>query len=134
MFMTNHVDNNTVCKIDWFERNGVQVLDFSVGDAFTLLRVEDKFNVEHIYGLIHPGFHGRIDACFQGFQKEMFKNTLFKLNNLDATDVVSFDCGSSMSMIVRSISDPTVSIVPNREESSGLTHAFKDGSEWKFVP
>ena len=60
-----------------------------------------------------------------GYLKEVFKNTLYKFTNLDASNVLSFDCGSFLSMILNSPSEQIVSIIPDREEPSGLTHAYK---------
>ena len=68
------------------------------------------------------------------YQKELHKNTLFRLTNVDATDVVSFDCGSYLSMFVNTPQEEAASIIPDREEASGLTHAYKEGSKWKFIP
>ena len=60
-FATNYMEQNSVYKLDWFEKNGSKVLDFNSGDAYTLLKVEDQNGSQHIYGLIHPEHHGQIN-------------------------------------------------------------------------
>ena len=37
-------------------------------------------------------------------------------------------------MVVNRLPDPVISIIQDREKPSGLTHVYKEGSEWKFIP
>mmetsp|Transcript_18316 Transcript_18316/g.24459 ORF Transcript_18316/g.24459 Transcript_18316/m.24459 type:complete len:129 (-) Transcript_18316:2116-2502(-) len=47
--------------------------------------------------------------------------------------VQSFDCGDTTTMFCNKAADKNVSIIPGRETPSGITHAYKEGSFWKFI-
>ena len=53
---------------------------------------------------------------------------------MDPANVTSFDCGSYMTMFINKPLPKVVSIIPGRETPSGITHAFKENGDWKFIP
>jgi len=47
-------DSWTPVKVEWFERNGMRVVDFSPGQYYCVLKVADKQRALSLYGFIHP--------------------------------------------------------------------------------
>ena len=121
-------------KIEWFENNGLKVLDFSAAEIYAMVKVENAQGDQMFYGLLHPDYHYHAKREFGNSYKVIIPRILFKLENIDASKVVSFDCGSHMTMFVFKPIGKIASIIPGRETSSGLTHAFKAGDVWKFIP
>ena len=56
-FISNFTDTYSLNKLDWFEKNGIRVLDFAVGQCYTIFKVEDRSNEKHIYALMSPAHH-----------------------------------------------------------------------------
>jgi hypothetical protein len=82
---------------------------------------------------LHPDYHYQAKRCFGTGYKEVVKKTLYKLDNVNASNLLSYDCGKYMTMFLNKPLEIVNSIIPGRETSSGLTHAFKDGQRWKFI-
>ena len=127
---TNFVSNFTSCmvahKMDWFEKNGIRVLDFSAAECYVIMRVEDRSSTQHIYALMSPFYHKQVQNCFFDKPQDLFKQILFKLDNIDASQLLSFDCGSYMSMFVKKPVKTVKLIIPGRQSPSGLTHVYKE--------
>merc|ERR1712176_667415 len=86
-----------------------------------------------MYGVIHPDYHYQRHRCFGENHKEIIVKTLYKLESIDASKVISFDCGTYMTMFVFRSIEKVPSLIPGRETSSGITHAYKAGDTWKFM-
>jgi hypothetical protein len=133
-FITGYKDNYTPVKIEWFEKNGLKILDFAASEIYAMLRVENSQGDQMFYALLHPDYHYHAKREFGNFFKEIVPKILYKIENIDASKVISFDCGSHMTMFVFKPVEKIASIIPGRETSSGLTHAYKEGDAWKFIP
>ena len=85
--------------------------------------------------LINPAYHYLVENLTEdiGSKKELVSKTLWKLENLNAADLVSMDCGSYMANFCYRSVDNGQTIIPDRKTSSGLTHFYKEGSAWKFI-
>ena len=58
---------------------------------------------------------------------------IFTIDMVSAKLLSSFDCGYAMTMFCNKAKDKNLSVIPNRETSSGFTHFYKQGAVWKFV-
>ena len=126
-------DNWTPCKVEWFEKNGIRVLDIAAAEYFCLLKAVDRQGSMAFYGFMHPDYHYEASRTFGTGYKVIIKKTLYRLDHISAQNVLSFDCGKYMMNFVNKPMEKAISIIPGRETSSGLTHAFKDGQKWKFI-
>ena len=131
--MPTYKDNHTPVKIEWFERRGMRVVDFAAAEYYCILKVADRQGSMNIYGFIHPDYHYQKTNSFGSGCKEMIKKTLYKLDQISASNLLAFDCGKHMTMFLNKPIEKVNSIIPGRETSSGLTHAYKDGQRWNFI-
>jgi len=57
-------DGFTPTKLDWFEKKGYKVLDFSAAEIYAILKVQDKQGGLSIMGLIHPDYYYNAEEYF----------------------------------------------------------------------
>ena len=127
--MPGFKDNWTPCKIEWFEKHGIRVVDIAAGEIYCILKTVDRQGFRSFYGFLHPDYHYQAKRSFGAGYKEVIKKTLFKLEQINANNVVSFDCGQYMINFVNKSMEKAVTIIPGRETPSGLTHAYKDAQK-----
>lgn len=83
--------------------------------------------------MVHPDYYYEANYLFGDNKKVLFEKTLYKLEGISAGDILDFSCGSYMFNLIRKPVEKTTSIIPGRKEPSGLTHAYRQDSQWKFV-
>ena len=77
----------------WFQKNNLQVIDFATQGAYTIIKVEDKSSVQHFYCIVDHTAACALDFYLHGYQKEIIKNYLYKLDGMDVSKICSFSCG-----------------------------------------
>ena len=53
----DYKDEMTPCKIVWFEKNGVKVIDIAASQGYAMCLVEDNQGHRYFYVLNHPDYH-----------------------------------------------------------------------------
>ena len=99
------------------------------------MRAVDRQNIYHLYVIMMPDYHYNINEYF-GHEtcKEVVSKTIYKFEDFNASNLISFSCGSHMTMLVNKAVPKVISIIPDRETESGVTHAYKADGQWKFIP
>ena len=77
----------------WFQKNNLKVIDIASQGAYTIIKVEDKSSVQHFYCIVNDTATRALDTYLHGYQKEIIKNYLYKLDGMDASKICSFSCG-----------------------------------------
>lgn len=95
-FIPGYKDTWTPCKIEWFSKNGIKVLDFEAGEIFAVCKTQDKNGGLAFYGLLHPDYHYQLKNTFGANAKEIVKRTLYKLETISASKNKAFSCGTYM--------------------------------------
>ena len=131
--MYKYKDAWTPAKMDWFEKNGYRVLDFSVGDIFFVCKVVNKTGEESVLGVMHPDYNYQKDRLFGNHKTELLKRSVYRLDNINADQLKSFSCGTYMMMFCNKLEEKCETIIPGREEPSGLTHAYRVGNHWEYL-
>ena len=121
-----HHCNWTPCKVGWFETNGLRVVDFAAGEIYAICKCVDRSGADHLYAVLHPDYHYQARNCFGALAKEVLTKSVWKLEQITAGRLLSFDCGTYMTMFAYKPMENVPSIIPGRQTPSGLTHAYKD--------
>lgn len=136
---TSYEHPSIVCKLDWFEQNEVKIVDLCSSEAYSLLKGTIKGGRLSVFAFINTEQSSRvIYNFFKKESEELLHNVLYRLKSIDATDCISFSCSSLISMLINNRVRPVTSFTPKLLEErapalSGLTHVYKDDTEWKFI-
>lgn len=133
-WIPNYKDSWTPCKIEWFSKNNIKIIDVEAGEIFAVVKTKDKNGGLAFYGILTPDYHYQAKNTFGANTKEIIKKTLYKLEAISASKNKAFSCGSYMTMYVNKPQEKVLSIIPDCKTSSGLTHVYKDNGKWSYVP